>query len=218
MLHARWNELPRVAGSVLLIICSYRGGVGRGAPRSIAATYPGLGLVGRVLDLLSLLPLRRFVAENRDFFANPRDMAYQAGLGRDLLALGTPTEVVWRIDAAYKDPPSVSQIGTLGRIELSSADELSRNADRFDTVALIYGDALGLGWSRLEARLRALRSRNVIFVNGRRRVMTLDASAWRALGWRRFLANTRLPELFFAALALPVAAGCAAADAVRSRR
>jgi hypothetical protein len=92
------------------------------------------------------------------------------------------------------------------------------DAGRFDTVGLIYADALGLGWSRLEARLRALQARNVVFVNGRRRAMTLDAPAWRALGWRRFLANTRLPELVLAALALPVAAGCAAADALRGRR
>ena len=215
MLHARWNGPPRVMSSVLILICSYRGGVGRPAPRSIASAYPRLRLVGRALDWIVLLPLRRFIANNRDFFANPRDLAYQIGLARDLLALGTPTEVVCRVDAAYRELPAVTQMEALGRVEICPAGELGRDAHRFDTVGLIYPDALGLGWSRLEARLRTLQARNIVFVNGRRRAMTLDAAAWRALSWRRFLAKTRLPELVFAALAIPVAAGCAAADALR---
>jgi len=218
MLHARFNGPPLVGGPVLLVVCSYRGGVGQAAPFSVASRFPALRLLGRILDQLSLLPLRRFIAENRDFFANPRDLAYQAGLARDLLALGSPSEVVCAVDAAYEDVQAVQEFGALGPVEMRGADELARDADRFATVGLIYPDALGLGWSRLEARLRALRAQNVVFVNGRRRAMTLDAPARRALGWRRFLAKTRLPELLFAGVAVAVAAACAAADALRGRR
>lgn len=218
MLHARWNDSLRVVGSVLIVICSYRGGVGQASPRSVASAYPRLRLFGRVLDWIALLPLRRFIADNRDFFANPRDLAYQTGLALDLLALGTPTEVVCRIDAAYGDLPAVAQMEALGSVEICPAGELIRDAHCFNTVGLIYPDALGLGWTRLERRLRSLPAQNIVFVNGRRRAMTLDTAAWRALGWRRFVAKTRLPELAFAALAVPIAAGCAASDALRGRR
>jgi hypothetical protein len=212
MLYCRFNGTPSVRGRVLILVCGYRGA----PPFSVSARVPALGIGGRLANYALLLPLRQFVARNRDFFANPRDLKYQAGLARDLVALGQPQEVACIIDDALAvSKNDVREFEALGRTECRPAASMAAGAENFDTVALIFPDALGLGWRPVEKSLQG--ARNLIFVNGRRRALTLDNAARRALAWRRVLAKTRLPELAFAAVVLPVAAALAVADAMQGR-
>lgn len=68
-----------------------------------------------------------------------------------------------------------------------------------DRVLLLYPDAIGLGFSRIEARLAgAVRPGCAIDVlNGRQREFHWDSAAKGALRRRRFLEWTMLPELLF---------------------
>jgi hypothetical protein len=217
MLHYRLNDTPRLIGRVLILICSFRGGIRNAPPFSLAARIPALGFIGRLFDRLTLLPLRRFIADNRDFFANPRDLAYQARLVRDLLIFGQPREVVCVVDETLSLSPALEEFKKFGSVECRPAGKMADGIERFDTVALVYPDALGLGWGPLEENLRYARARNVVFVNGRRRVMTMDIYAADGLAWRRFLAQTRIIELLLAFIVVPTAAVCAAIDALRGR-
>jgi hypothetical protein len=214
MLWARGDRLPNVAGRVLVLVCSFRGGVHGRPAWSLAARVPRPGRIAALVDRLTFLPLRRSIAANRDFFANPRDVAYQADLVRDVLGLGQPSEVVCVLDDRL--PPTEAFQG-LGRIEYRPASAMALDAERFETIVVVYPDALGLGWGALERALRRSHPVSVLCLNGRRRVMPLHRDARRALGVRRLLAVTRLPELGFALAVLPVAAICAAIDAVRGR-
>jgi hypothetical protein len=71
---------PEIKGRLLIVVCSYRGGIGNPEPFSFARMMSVLGGLDLILDRLSVLNLRQFIAVNRDFFANPRTLAYQSSL------------------------------------------------------------------------------------------------------------------------------------------
>src|SRR5262249_21780205 len=81
-----------------------------------------------------------------------------------------------------------------------------------DTVVLVYPDALGLTFGRLERRLIAEGATNIVIVTGRRRLFPLSSRALRSFRWRRLLASTRIGELMAAIAILPVAAALAGYD------
>jgi hypothetical protein len=92
-----------------------------------------------------------------------------------------------------------------------------RGAER---VLLLYPDAIGLGWGRIERTVLAAKAAGggIEVLNGRRRRFGFDARTRRALRVRRVLERTMLAEL----LAAPVIVGLAPllwlADALRGRR
>lgn len=173
--------------------------------------------MGQLLNRLSLLELRRFIATYRDHFANPRDGAYQLNLVRALAAdygfddidLIVDTPLAQRLDDAQLSIVPGTRVATI-----ADGSELSFGSYR--TIVLVYPDPLGLGWDRLERRALASGAR-VIVVTGRRRLFTLDRSVRSILRWRRFLATTRIVELALAALIVPVAAICAVQDRIQGR-
>lgn len=205
---------PQIGGRVLFLICAY------GARPAISFTTKRrfFWRVGRLADRLTAYSLRQFIANNRDFAANPRTLEYQLGLVKDVLALGRVTEITCFIDPAISDQSVQNQFASLGKVEIRDPGSVSSiDLQGFDTVIVVYPDALGLGRSGMEAGL--LRSTRVplYFVNGRRRIMPLDSAARRALSWRRLLANTRLMELCLSLLIIPLALFWAAVDGLRGK-
>jgi len=208
------SSLPQLQGRLLVVLCSYRGGIGNLPPFSFARLIPQLGPIARLLDWLSLLSLRQFIASNRDFFANVRTVGYQVGLLEDALRLASPSGVTIRVDEALAQDAACKQLASFGQIEVRAAGDLLCPNETADSVLLIYPDALGLGWATLESRL----PRGQVYVlNGRRRIFPFNASTRGKLRWRRLLANTRATELLATITIVPLAAGLAAWDALRGK-
>lgn len=208
------TPLPQFRGRLLVVLCSYRGGIGNPPPLSFARLVPKLGPVTRELDRLSLLTLRQFIASNRDYFANVRPVSYQVDLLEDAIRLGSPSSVTIRIDQALAQDAACARLRMLGQIEVRAARDLMGTNEPADSVLVIYPDALGLGWASLELRLPEGKA---YVLNGRRRIFALDANARWGLRWRRLLANTRVTELLASLAIIPLAAGLAAWDALRGR-
>ena len=208
------SSQPQLQGRLLVLLCSYRGGIGNSLPLSFARLVPRLGPIARVLDRLSLLYLRQFIASNRDFFANVRTLAYQVGLLEDALLLASPSSVTIRVDEALAQDAACEQLASFGQVEVRAAGNLLSANETADSVLLIYPDALGLGWAPLESRLP---SGPVYAVNGRRRIFPLNARTRRKQRWHRLLASTRATELLATIAIVPLAAGLAAWDVLRGK-
>ncbi len=90
----------------------------------------------------------------------------------------------------------------------------------YDALVLLYPDAIGLGWGRIERALKPLGVPIVLVVNGRKRTFILDKSSRLALKWRRFLEYIWLVEILLAAtlsvVSLPLAIYDAVEKAIRS--
>lgn len=97
---------------------------------------------------------------------------------------------------------SVRVIKNEGILPIDGAVFKQLEAEKFDAVLLLYPDAIGLGWTLVERRLRQLKVAHTIVLNGRQRVFALDAEAHRKLLWRRLLERSWLVET---ALALSMA-------------
>lgn len=205
---------PQPQGHLLVVLCSYRGGIGNAPPFSFARLVPRLGPIARLLDRLSLLSLRQFIASNRDFFANVRTVGYQVGLLEDALRLASPSGVTIRVDEALVQDAACEQLASFGRVEVRAAGDLLCANESADSVLIIYPDALGLGWAPLESRLP---SASVYAVNGRRRIFPFNAHTRRKLRWTRLLASTRVTELLATIAIVPLAAGLAAWDVLRGK-
>lgn len=208
------TPFPKLQGRLLVVVCSYRGGIGNPPPYSFARFVPQLGPIARLLDRLSLFSLRQFIASNRDFFANVRTVGYQVGLLEDALRLASPSGVTIGVDEVLAHDAACAQLAPLGEVQVRAASNLLSANETADNVLLIYPDALGLGWAPLESHLPSV---PVYVVNGRRRIFSLNASTSRRLRWRRLLANTRVTELLATIAIVPLAAGLAAWDALRGK-
>lgn len=210
----RHTPFPKVEGRLLVVVCSYRGGIGNPPPFSIATGVPWLGKLGGLLDRLALLNLRHFIAANRDFFANPRTLAYQAGLVEDLLQATTPTRVTIVLDQAFEADPARAAFDSLGEVRLRPPAELVHSDAPADAIVVVYPDVLGLGWGTLERRLLHTPA---YLLNGRRRIQSLDMATHRRLRRHRLLAATRFPELVMSIVVVPLAALLATWDALRGK-
>lgn len=208
------SPLPRCEGHLLVVLCSYRGGIGNPPPFSFARCVPRLGRAAMLLDRASLLSLREFIASNRDFFANVRNVPYQIDLLNHALRLLMPSAVSIRVDEALEQDVDFELLASLGSIEVRAARDLLSANETADNIVIIYPDALGHGWACLESRLP---KEKVYILNGRRRIFPFNADTKRKLRFRRVLASTRATELLAAIAILPIAAGLAAWDTVRGK-
>jgi hypothetical protein len=114
-------------------------------------------------------------------------------------------------------PPGEAQRLPIGATESEAADLAgwAPTVRDIDTTILVYADALGLTFGGLERRLLAAGARNIIVLNGRRRLFPLTSRARRSFRWRRLLASTRIVELMAAISVLPVAAILAGYDRLK---
>lgn len=210
-LTARFNGPPMLTGKAMLVLCSYRGGAGRKQP-----WMSGDGVIRRIIGSLTLLPLRQFIAMYRDHFANPRNFSYQLALAQAVLENARFTGAEILVDAALNVGRDDIELIGVEKVAIETIVPAFFTQGNFDTIVLIYPDALGLSWSRIEARAMVA-ARTVVLVNGRRRLFTLDQSVRKSLLWRRFLANTRFVEILMGIGVIPVAAILALIDRLRRR-
>ena len=208
------NTELHIRGRILFLICSYGG-----RPAfSFSARLPRLGRFGRLADRLSAYSLRQFIANNRDHAANPRNFGYQLGVTKEILSFGGFSEPTFIVDARFSDPTITRQFEQLGPVSVRDIASIAPNdLAGYNAIILVCPDALGFGWSSLERKLLASLRVPLFFANGRRRLMPLNLSAHRQLRWRRFLANSRVVELLFGVLVIPLAISCAAVDALRGK-
>lgn len=209
-----YDSFPKLEGRLLIAVCSYRGGINNPAPMSVARDFPWLGRFGNLVDRLTMLNLRQFIAGNRDFFANPRSLSYQAGMVKELLYLTASCDVTIALDKAFEADPARALLEEFGNVVVRNAHDLARGQKDADATLVIYPDALGLGWGTLENQLVG---NNIFLLNGRRRILQFNSKAKRILRWRRFLAVTRLPELAASLAVVPLAAVLATWDAMRGK-
>ena len=210
-LSARLNGPPRLVGKAKIVVCSYRGGGLKTPWRSSLPGFRG------IINAITLFSLREFVATYRDHYANPRSFDYQIALVRSVLDRAAFSEVDVLIDSQLGIAPDAVLLERVGRIIVESARSLSiKYFYGANCVILVYPDALGLSWTRLETRAM-LGSETVVVVNGRRRLFTLDAVVRRSLIWRRFLANTRIFQIALGVGAIPLSAVIAMTDRLRGR-
>jgi hypothetical protein len=128
------------------------------------------------------------------FKANPRPASYM----RALLAEHWP-------DARIVD----------ARLESNWAGALA-GADR---VVLLYPDATGIGFGRIERQVFRVASRSaIVALNGRRRVFPMDAAARRRLVLRRALERSMLIECVLGTMLLALTPLLWAFDLARGRR
>lgn len=218
------GTLGRAGERMLIVICAYTEAArAPGEPRPYGAT------TALVLRALALALPRRYADHRallRDHFASPRSLPYLLDLAVRFaveVAPADPPDVL--IDAAHLEADEGAWRGAFARVERGATARFTSDgtppllADAlraaYDTVVLVWPDALGLGCELLESALLADPARRVLVVNGRRRVYALTRSARRALRLRRFLARTRAVELAFALAVWPLAAALAAVDARR---
>ncbi len=212
-MHLRLGEFGpvRVFGRTLVIVCSYRGCAGQQS--RLMSRLHSLPFVRRLVDIVTLGPLRRHVGAMRDHYANPRPAAAQIGIVTALLEQQSRPESVKAVFDA-RTLPNESQPRPSWAVDAQTVDLASwvPSARDVDTVILSYPDALGLTFGRLESRLLAAGARNVVILTGRRRLFPLSSQAVRALRSRRLLASTRIVELMAAIIVLPVAGVLAGYD------
>ena len=214
MITAADDCFKQFTGKAVWCVCAY----GASQTFSFATAFPGLYRLGRAMDMLTAYPLRQFIANNRDHAANPRSFSYQLGVTKEILSFGGFSESTFIIDARFSDPTITRQFEQLGPVSVRDMASIAPDdVAGYSAIILVYPDALGLGWSSLERKLLARRRGVLFFANGRRRLMPLDSSSHRQLRWRRLLANSRVAELFFGLLIIPVAISCAAVDALRGK-
>lgn len=210
-LTARVNGPARLTGAGLIVLCSYRGGNNNAEPKAFRVPF-----FWRILNAITFLHLRRFIAAMRDHFANPRGVSYQLAIADAVIAHSTFDDV-----KIVADSKLMITGGLLVTPAGHAVSESTLHSDfflhtKFDTTILIYPDALGLTWTAFE-KSAVKHSTTVIIANGRRRLMPLDQRLARSLGLRRFLANTRLVEFIWGIIVIPTAAVLAVLDFARGR-
>ena len=136
---------------------------------------------------------------------------------------------VYRRAVAYKANPrpreymvslfeSTVRAGRL--VEADSNGGLSAALAHAERVVLIYPDAIGVGFGRVERRAIAQMPSGVGLwaLNGRRRLFELTPRTLRRLRLRRLLEVTMLPEVVATVLLAAVSLPLAAVDLLRGRR
>lgn len=159
--------------------------------------------------------------------ANPRPTEYMLKLAYDFLEANAPAaQVDLLIDsegaAAIPGPlrPWIRSVHSVPEPQLGAPGGATASAIAaagYDTLILLYRDGTGLGWGRIERRLRSLVEARVLVLNGRRRAFELTGSRRRALRWRRFVETSWLTELALVPALLVTASALALVDAVVTR-
>lgn len=133
--------------------------------------------------------------------ANPRDPEYMTALAvefRDRYAPQAQADLLihnkWEARAADVGSSLGGSV-----IAISDGDRRSFDAaivrGTYDATVLLYPDAVGLGWERIERRLVRAGVAPLMVLNGRRRAFVLDRPARRALIARRWIALSAVGDV-----------------------
>lgn len=146
-----------------------------------------------------------------EYRANPRSVEYMLDRATEFKAQSAPGAVADVLVEGETLMPEkhyawIRQIQTV-LVDLSG----------YDTVVLLYPDAIGLGWDTLERTVGDLHAQQCIVINGRRRIFIWDHASRRALAWRRLLYRFSFLEGLFAALLFVASVWFAVADLCAGR-
>lgn len=142
--------------------------------------------------------------------ANPRSVTYMLTLAHDFIEEHAPSasidllinpEFETEIPALLKKWPHQIVVD-------HTITDTQQNKDllrTYDTVILLYPDAIGLGWGKIERRLAQLNDVTILVINGRRRVFILDREMRCALTLRRLLDLSCLVEIILCIGIFPAA-------------
>ena len=135
--------------------------------------------------------LRRQLLEYR---ANPRSVEYMLDRATEFKAQSAPGAVADVLVAGETLIPE-KHYTWIRQVQTALA-----NLNGYDTVVLLYPDAIGLGWDTLERAVGDLHAQQYIVINGRRRMFVWNDASRRAVAWRRLLYRVSFSEGLFAAL------------------
>ncbi len=108
---------------------------------------------------------------------------------------GWMPEKLYRAVCQRANPRSKAYMLTLLYEKFPEAELIDLEQPRSSAkIVLLYPDAIGLGWGKIEERIKA-ETKNPIVLNGRRKVFDLIPSVHRKLLLYRFLEITFLPEI-----------------------
>lgn len=88
----------------------------------------------------------------------------------------------------------------------------------FDTIVLLFPDAVGLGWGGLERSLLSLAGRHYWVINGRRRVFRWDPKIRRILAGKRILYHLSFLEILLVFPVVILGAGYALKDRIIGKK
>ena len=212
--------LNRDLRSVLVVMPGYA--AASDPQRRIGEGRLWLRALGVAWKVLSNRDRRGYIAEYRDFYANPRTQEYMAERVGEVLNKGVSADA--KLSFLVRQDSAVSA-GLQSRGEVSATLAASRMAERvacaidergpFDAVLLVHCDGLGLGLYRLEEVLAARFPDATFVINGRRRIYHLTPKMRGKLALRRFLADTRILESSAGLLVPPYASSLARRGMIR---
>lgn len=159
-----------------------------------------------------VLVSKSFVHNTR---SNPRSIPYMANLALAFLEANAPNasvDLLADVNASADLPTEFSdRVRNLWFVEQEAFNPWQKelgeklHAAQYDTILLLYADANGLGWTRIEARMKALDPSRILVINGRKRVFYLDGVAQNKLRWRRVLEWLWITEFLFGIVAVLLA-------------
>lgn len=161
----------------------------------------------------------------KHYRANPRPLGYmlktlydfldqqEASPVVDLLVSKDFSDQVPEVSGGWLRSVKISRHNDLAHLSSSEIRELAGCG--YDAVILLYPDAIGLGWKALDGAALRIAPGRALVVNGRKRAFWLDGPTRRALGLRRFLEKTYLPEGFLLVGMIAVGTVLAVWDGIR---
>ena len=207
-----------VYGRTMVILCAYRGGVGQREPWRCPSIDDRLGrFLAAFVDLATFYRFRVFIARSRDHYANPRSFERQVEIARAALAALRPSSVRALVDVRWCSGP-LETLPFDPNPQCVALAETAPMLAEVDSVLLVYPDPIGLGFGALERKILSTGIKYVAVANGRSRLFPLTRRSRAVLQRRRFLAETRLPEIMAGIILLPIAAILAIIDGLSLRK
>lgn len=202
------------SAQTLFVFCGFHGG-----------QEPRTGILWQIARRLRLTAISENARRIRNYHANPRSLDYMLGVAREFRAANKVTGPVYamidKIFVPASEPADASFAAPVETFDIGDDEAIYRWSERCaiapSAIVLFYTDAIGLGCAKVQAAA-AVKSSQVIIVNGRRRAFGLDATARRGLALRRFLSNWRFMEVFFAMTFLVVAVVCSVVNSAQSKK
>ncbi len=124
-------------------------------------------------------------------------------------------EKLYRVVCQRSNPRSKEYMLDLLREKFPDAEIVDINQTRSPwKIILLYPDSIGLGWGKIENRLK-IQTKDITILNGRKRVFEFTSSVRRRLLLRRFLEMTFLPEILLTPFVLLYGIFVATKDKIR---
>lgn len=196
---------PEQTPEISRVLCLYRPTrIHPWLERRVAGAPIGEGYDVHLLPKLKQLLL--WDSYVKHYRANPRPVGYmlktlydflehqKAAPEVDLLVSEECSGQVPEVFGGWLRSVKISHHKDMARLSSAEIQELAGGG--YDLAILLYPDAIGLGWKALDGAALRIAPGKALVLNGRKRAFWLDDPTRRALGIRRLLEKTYLPEVF----------------------